>query len=257
MTFHLREEPEVAGLVLSSSDKIVLRHLKSARVRKGEGIRLIFRNRIYDCQLGERTKGGFSARILASFEVAYRKPTLYFALSALSGTKLGEIVFALSQLLVDEFWIFGARRSEKVKLQPRLLERLTEISIRACEISGILHLPAFRLLKDTSEVIRQAESLAGEPTRKLLFYEEVTERSVPISAFLRQPYCRSKVVAVIGPEGGFEDEEVQDLAKAGFELLSLGKVVLDSRVAAYYACSAICLWMGLLEDRWGFLRSTK
>jgi len=248
MTFHLRKEPQIVQGILESSDAITCRHLKSARVRRSEELRLVFQGKVYTCNLIELGRASFRAKVTACGEVIPREPRLYFALSTLSGTKLSEVVFALSQLAVDEFWIFGARRSEKSSLQPRLLQRLTEISIRACEISDLLHLPTLRILTDVHEVIRQVKGIPGESVRKLLFYEELTERSVPISAFLRQPYDRSKLLAVIGPEGGFEEDEVQAFTAAGFELLSLGNIILDSRVAAYYACSALRLWIGGLED---------
>ena len=47
------------------------------------------------------------------------------------------------------------------------------------------------------------------------------------------------ISVMIGPEGGFSDEEVAKLVKDGFKLISLGKRILRTETAAVYALSVI------------------
>lgn len=48
---------------------------------------------------------------------------------------------------------------------------------------------------------------------------------------------KKSLTIVIGPEGGFSDEEVAELKTAGFETVTLGSRILRAETAAMYACS--------------------
>ena len=48
-----------------------------------------------------------------------------------------------------------------------------------------------------------------------------------------------KIAIVIGPEGGFSDDEVSYLKNEGFKSISLGKRILRSETASMYALSVI------------------
>ena len=47
------------------------------------------------------------------------------------------------------------------------------------------------------------------------------------------------VMVVIGPEGGFSDEEIEELKEAGFACVTLGSRILRAETAAMYALSVI------------------
>ena len=55
------------------------------------------------------------------------------------------------------------------------------------------------------------------------------------------------VAALVGPEGGFSQAELDDLGTGGFQLLSLGDQVLRTETAAVAVCA-------LLQARWGDLK---
>lgn len=48
---------------------------------------------------------------------------------------------------------------------------------------------------------------------------------------------KKSLTIVIGPEGGFSDEEIAELKTAGFETVTLGSRILRAETAAMYACS--------------------
>ena len=48
---------------------------------------------------------------------------------------------------------------------------------------------------------------------------------------------KKSLTIVIGPEGGFSDEEVAELKTAGFETVTLGSRILRAETAAMYVCS--------------------
>src|SRR5207237_8740955 len=69
---------------------------------------------------------------------------------------------------------------------------------------------------------------------KLMLWEDEREQS--LAAYLRTLERRPREVDLfIGPEGGFEPQEVQVARDAGAELLSLGRRILRSATAAIVA----------------------
>ena len=70
----------------------------------------------------------------------------------------------------------------------------------------------------------------------VIFYESADES---FSEFLRQHTLndKTKVMAVIGPEGGFTDSEIAIARNSGWFVLSLGTRRLRSETAAVCACS--------------------
>ena len=51
--------------------------------------------------------------------------------------------------------------------------------------------------------------------------------------------CDESVTYIIGPEGGFEDNEYRKICEMGFESISLGKRILRAETAAIYMTSII------------------
>jgi 16S rRNA (uracil1498-N3)-methyltransferase len=73
-------------------------------------------------------------------------------------------------------------------------------------------------------------ALAKEPALKILLWEQEGVRS------LRDLLCSNspapRVLAVVGPEGGFTEREVKEAFDAGFVSVSLGRRILRAETAA-------------------------
>lgn len=75
-------------------------------------------------------------------------------------------------------------------------------------------------------------------------YNEILKKSehfwVKLIAFEKEksnvnfPEANKKTILMIGPEGGFSDEEVILAKKFGFQSISLGKRILRSETAAIF-----------------------
>lgn len=70
----------------------------------------------------------------------------------------------------------------------------------------------------------------------LIAYEKESESGKLLRDVLK---ANQSVTIVIGPEGGFEAQEVDELCAMGFECVSLGKRILRAETAACYALSAV------------------
>ena len=88
------------------------------------------------------------------------------------------------------------------------------------------------------------------------FFEDVctineldVDASLKMVAFENEKYSASKIsqlydkqksiVIVIGPEGGFSDDEIKVLTDKGYQCVSLGSRILRSETASLYALSVL------------------
>jgi 16S rRNA (uracil1498-N3)-methyltransferase len=73
-------------------------------------------------------------------------------------------------------------------------------------------------------------TLRKEPALKILLWEQEITRS--LRDLLRSGSPASRVVALVGPEGGFTEREVRQAVEAGFVSVSLGNRILRAETAA-------------------------
>ena len=117
------------------------------------------------------------------------------------------------------------------------LERWTAIARESAEQSERAMIPNMvrpHTMKDLlakhkqagSEIIICAERKSAEPLSRLLTSKMVSPPQVPL-------------VVLVGPEGGFTDEEFQLAEDAGAVRISLGKRVLRSETAAVYTAALL------------------
>ena len=105
----------------------------------------------------------------------------------------------------------------------RIVEEAAEQSRRQCvpEVSDPMTLKQLKnVMSEVNLIAYEKESGSGKLLREAL-------------------KSSLSVTIVIGPEGGFDPSEVDELLDMGFECVSLGKRILRAETAACYALSAI------------------
>jgi 16S rRNA (uracil1498-N3)-methyltransferase len=107
-------------------------------------------------------------------------------------------------------------------------ERWRRIVIEAAEQSGRGAVP------EVTPPLAFADAVRGAPGVRLLPYERAGAHAGTIASALANGKVR-EVSMLIGPEGGFEDEEVQVARDAGFAIVSLGPRALRSETAGIVA----------------------
>ena len=119
-------------------------------------------------------------------------------------------------------------------------ERWRRIVIEAAEQSGRGRPPRIESPLPFEEAVRQARGV------KVMPYEG--ERARSMGAYLRGLSRRPDIVSLfIGPEGGFEDSEVDLAREAGAELVSLGPRILRSETAGIVASALVLDALGELD----------
>ena len=89
---------------------------------------------------------------------------------------------------------------------------------------------------ELEDIIDFTDLCALEATYKLCAYENAYGTSEKISDVIEG---KESSILVIGPEGGFSQEEVKELEESGYQSITLGKRILRAETAAIYGCSVI------------------
>jgi 16S rRNA (uracil1498-N3)-methyltransferase len=107
--------------------------------------------------------------------------------------------------------------------------RWRRVCLEACKQSRRLHLPAIH-----AEATPAAVAAAGG-------WVLIAHPSGAPLAHLRPPESADKVTLLIGPEGGFTDDEVAAATAAGARAVSLGEAILRIETAAVALLAALAL----------------
>ena len=123
------------------------------------------------------------------------------------------------------------------RINNKRLDRMRNISISASEQCGNDFISEI----DSPQTLEQIIDLKDENTALVLFYEnlkEIRKNTLDIKKF-------KKLIILIGPEGGFSDEEYKKLQNKSI-VLSLGENVLRTETAAICAVHEIKFLLRLI-----------
>lgn len=148
-------------------------------------------------------------------------------LSLIKNDKFELCIQKLTELGVNKIIPYQAKRSIiKGKLDNKLI-RYQKIIKEAAEQSLRNKIPFIRntiTIKDIKNYLSELNIVAYEK-------EDSENNKIDLN--------KKSITIIIGPEGGFELEEINELNKLGFINLSLGKRILRAETAAIYLTSLI------------------
>ena len=228
--------PDGAGPVGLSTEES--RHLREVlRLRAGDEA-FVFdgEGREFRCVVGE---AGRSGRDAARLEVRGRAEppcaesplALTLAVALLKGEKFDLVVQKATELGAARVVPLVTRRAD-VRLRDereaaRRVERWRRLALEACKQSGRARVPAIEAPAALA-ALTAARARGGEA--RLMFAERggvgLDEAAAKIDA---RP---ASMVALVGPEGGWDDEEIEQCAHDGWTVVTLGGRVLRAETAA-------------------------
>jgi len=164
---------------------------------------------------------------------------IILAQSLLKGEKMDYLIQKATELGVKEIIPFFSSRSipllEKSGKQKRH-QRWERIAIEGSKQCGRGMIPKIEPLQDYSEVLQTASS---DFLRLILWEKE----EVRLKEALEKSKEKKRIFFIVGPEGGFNEEEIEEAKRAGFITVTLGKRVLRAETAS------LCLLSILQYDR--------
>ena len=160
---------------------------------------------------------------------------LHYLFAPLKAARLDYMVQKAVEMGVSRLQPVFTRHSQAARVNT---DRMRANAIGAAEQCGVLSLP------DIGEPIAFSRLLAEwEPARRLVFCDEDAEAADPIAALTGLP--RSPLAVLIGPEGGFaEDERASLLKLPNLVRLSLGPRILRADTAAVAALTLVQAALG-------------
>ena len=231
-----------------NDEKIILddesaRHIaKSLRMRVGDVICVTDGGGDdYGCQFEEITKDEVELKVCYK-QACESEPTCRVTIyqGVPKSSKMEDIIQKCVELGVCEIVPTLTKRCVSRpddKAAGKKNQRYQKIALEAAQQSGRGIVPKIENMKTLRQAIAEDESDV-----KIVFYEGGGEKLADIV----KPDTES-VSVFIGPEGGFEQEEVEQIEASGGVRATLGKRILRTQTAPVAALTAIMLLTGNLE----------
>lgn len=113
------------------------------------------------------------------------------------------------------------------------LSRYQKILKEAAEQSRRSHIPLISYIDGLSKVA------SIKAHHKLIAYEQLSGPTTALIKAVKQIKQGERVALIIGPEGGFSNEEIEEAKDNGFTPVSLGSRILRAETASIYALSVL------------------
>jgi 16S rRNA (uracil1498-N3)-methyltransferase len=226
---------------LKGGDDIVLDRAQANYLRNvlrlGQGDEVLLfngRDGEWRARLSGSGKRQLSATVGERLREQPRPPDLHFLFAPLKHARLDYLVQKAVEMGVSRLQPVLTRYTQVARVN---LERMRANVIEAAQQCGILTLP------EVAEPVSFAAATVDED-RLLVFCDEDAETNDPVAALMAARGTRP-VSVLIGPEGGFAEDERQALLKRqNIVRISLGPRILRADTAAVAALALVQVALG-------------
>lgn len=194
----------------------------------------------YEAEVVTLEKKTGTARVIESRQATTELPievTLAYGLP--KGDKIELVAQKGTELGLHHLWVFESKRSVAkwdAKKAPKKLERLQKIMQEAAEQS-------YRAVVPTSRYVTPRELTAelGAFDAVIIAYEEQAKQGekAAFASVLQALRPGAKLLLIVGPEGGFDESEVNEWTERGAKACAFGPRILRSETAPLYALAAV------------------
>jgi 16S rRNA (uracil1498-N3)-methyltransferase len=228
--------PLAAGAMLPL-DRAQGHYLTTVLRRKSGDRALVFNGRDgeWSAEL-EGRKRDVTLRLGAKVRDQTAPADLHYLFAPLKSARLDYMVQKAVEMGAARLQPVLTRHGQVVRVN---LERMRANAIEAAEQCGILSLPEIAEPADLTRL------LAGrDPARTIVFCDEDAEVADPLAALSGVP-ARSPLAVLVGPEGGFaEDERAALLKLPNVVRIALGPRILRADTAAVAALTVVQAMVG-------------
>ena len=207
--------------------------IKVMRNKIGDKVEVVIDKKLYICEIIQM-KDLVTVKKIEEVECDSELPCyITIAQSLVKEQKMDLILQKSCELGVSEIIPINATRSivKLDKKETKKLERWNKILKEASEQSKRVVIPKINEIMDIKDLVEFNYDI------KILC--TVNELSTSLKNVLSKDLKNLKIIFVIGPEGGFTDNEEKILIDNGFISTSFGRRVLRTETASLYALSII------------------
>lgn len=185
---------------------------------------------VFLAQIKAFNKKDVVLQVIKEFPSNYQPLNLTVALSLIKKDNFELAIQKMTELGVQQIIPLKTKRSIiKIDDPLKKLSRFKTIVKEASEQSERTIMP----------IISDFMSLQDLDTRLFnhCFFAYERESKKLFSEYLKQIKATDKTLVIVGPEGGFTEEEINYLLNNGFKSISLGKTILRAETAAIHLVS--------------------
>ena len=232
------DQPAAPGesVLIQGSDA---RHIQTVlRYKPGDRIGLLDGSGVeYEAKVERLSSKGVDLTIIKTFSSKTESPVqISVAQALLKEKKMDAIVRHLTELGISRWVPFLAARSiprpnpKNMAARIRRWETISKEASKQCRRSRLVQIDTFKTFGDVLAASKVHEL-------KILFWEAETGQK---TSGLPPPTQKIKnIFLILGPEGGFTEEEISQARDAGFVTTALGPRILRSETATIAACTLI------------------
>lgn len=213
-------------------EKEELAHMNVARIKEGEEISAIYEGEEYLVKVNDVREQSFE--LISKIENEAEPKTKVSVYQAYpKSAKLDGIIQKCVELGAYAFFPFiSARCIKKPEGKNNRLEGIAKSAVKQCGRVKVPEISEVLSEKQVLEMIKKHEIA-------LILYEN--ESGLSLKKALEQSNAND-IAIIIGPEGGFDESEVEKFIEAGAKSVSLGKRILRTETAAPAALTAIMFY---------------
>lgn len=195
-------------------------------------------NRCGTYQITEEVDGKAQAKLIEYVDANLASYRTILVQSLLKGEKLEWVLQKATELNVDTIYLVPtancvAKYDEK-KLQSKV-NRWEKIMLEAAQQCGRNHLPTLVV----GETLLQALDIESEALKLVAYENEAGQTIKDVLKTLHSDKSVTDVLICIGPEGGYQEKEINTIIKYGGKSVSLGNTILRAETAAIGSLSMI------------------
>lgn len=188
-------------------------------------------NRCGTYQITAEVDGKAQAKLIEYVDANLASYRTILVQSLLKGEKLEWVLQKATELAVDTIYLVPtancvAKYDEK-KLQSKV-NRWEKIMLEAAQQCGRNHLPTLVV----GETLLQALDIESEALKLVAYENEAGQTIKDVLKTLHSDKSVTDVLICIGPEGGYQEKEINAIIKYGGKSVSLGNTILRAETAA-------------------------
>lgn len=188
-------------------------------------------NRCGTYQITEEVDGKAQAKLIEYVDANLASYRTILVQSLLKGEKLEWVLQKATELNVDTIYLVPtancvAKYDEK-KLQSKV-NRWEKIMLEAAQQCGRNHLPTLVV----GETLLQALDIESEALKLVAYENEAGQTIKDVLKTLHSDKSVTDVLICIGPEGGYQEKEINAIIESGGKSVSLGTTILRAETAA-------------------------
>ena len=188
-------------------------------------------NRCGTYQITTEVDGKAQAKLIEYVDANLASYRTILVQSLLKGEKLEWVLQKATELNVDTIYLVPtvncvAKYDEK-KLQSKV-NRWEKIMLEAAQQCGRNHLPTLVV----GETLLQALDIESDALKLVAYENEAGQTIKDVLKTLHSDKSVTDVLICIGPEGGYQEKEINAIIKYGGKSVSLGNTILRAETAA-------------------------